>query len=123
MKIARWLSGHDRIKSVCYVGLNSHPGYEISLKQTSGFGGMITFRTDSEQTAIRILNHVAIIQYAESLGGAESLITYPMLQTHADLPKAEREARGIDNCLLRLSVGLECADDLIADLKQALEEN
>jgi cystathionine gamma-synthase len=121
MKIAEWLCTKDKIKSVYYVGLPSHPDYEISKKQTNGFGAMISFEVDNEITALKLLEHLTVIQYAESLGGVESLITYPMLQTHADVPKDEREAKGINERLLRLSVGLESADDLIADLKQALE--
>ncbi|MPN56926.1 Cystathionine gamma-synthase/O-acetylhomoserine (thiol)-lyase [bioreactor metagenome] len=80
---------------------------------------MISFEVDGAETAERILSKVALIQYAESLGGVESLITYPMLQTHADVPKEEREAKGINERLLRLAVGLEAAGDLIADLQQA----
>ncbi|MEA4893613.1 MAG: PLP-dependent aspartate aminotransferase family protein [Peptococcaceae bacterium] len=121
MKIAGWLCKQDKIKAVYYAGLPSHPGFQISQKQTTGFGAMISFETDSRETALRILERVSVIQYAESLGGAESLITYPMLQTHADVPKEEREAKGINERLLRLSVGLESADDLVADLKQAIE--
>jgi len=122
MKIARWLQGHEKVKAVHYVGLPSHPHYEVSKRQGTGFGSMISFETDSEETAVRVLSKVSLIQYAESLGGVETLITYPMLQTHADIPKEEREAKGINERLLRLSVGLECADDLIEDLRQALEE-
>ena len=122
MKIADWLCSHNKIKAVHYPGLRSHPGYSISKKQSSGFGAMISFETDSEKTAVQILERVEIIQYAESLGGVESLITYPMLQTHADIPQEEREAKGINERLLRLSVGLESADDLISDLKHALGE-
>jgi cystathionine gamma-synthase len=122
MKIAQWLSSHEKVKAVHYVGLPSHPDYEISKKQATGFGSMISFETDSEETAVRVLSKVSLIQYAESLGGVETLITYPMLQTHADIPKEEREAKGIHEKLLRLSVGLECAEDLIHDLKQAFEE-
>ncbi len=121
MKIAGWLCKQTQIKNLYYAGLPSHPGYNISRKQSTGFGAMISFETDSEQTAVQILERVEVIQYAESLGGVESLITYPMLQTHADVPKEEREAKGINERLLRLSVGLESADDIIADLKQALE--
>ena len=121
MEIARWLSEQDKIKSVYYAGLPNHPGILISKKQATGFGAMISFHTDSSQTARRILERVSVIQYAESLGGVESLITYPMLQTHADVPQEEREAKGINDRLLRLSVGLEASEDLIADLKQALE--
>jgi len=120
LKIAQWLQKQQQIKAVYYPGLPDHPGYEISKKQASGFGGMLSFETYSQETALRILERVELIQYAESLGGVESLITYPMLQTHSDIPQEKREARGIGNCLLRLSVGLEAADDLIADLSQAL---
>jgi len=81
---------------------------------------MLSFKVDSADTACRILERVRIIQYAESLGGVESLITYPMLQTHADIPEEKRKAKGIDDRLLRLSVGLESANDLINDLSQAL---
>jgi len=118
-KIVSWLLEQGTVKKVYYPGLKEHPDYEISLRQTSGFGGMISFSVQNEQTAIKILESVKVIKYAESLGGVESLMTYPMLQTHADLPESDRRARGIDECLLRLSVGLEAADDLIADLKQA----
>jgi len=120
-KIVSWLLEQSAVKKVYYPGLKEHPDYEISRRQTSGFGGMLSFSVRDEQTAKKILENVKVIKYAESLGGVESLITYPMLQTHADLPESDRNARGIDECLLRLSVGLEAADDLIADLKQALE--
>ena len=120
--LARWLLSQEKVKKVYYVGLPSHPDYEISKRQTTGFGAMISFEVDSGATAERILSRVSLIQYAESLGGAETLITYPMLQTHADVPKEEREAKGINERLLRLSVGLESAEDLINDLKQALTE-
>lgn len=123
MKIAGWLCTQPKIKNVYYAGLPSHPGYTVSIKQSSGFGAMISFETSDEATAVQLLERFKVIQYAESLGGAESLITYPMLQTHADIPKEEREAKGINERLLRLSVGLEYADDLIADLKQALEDS
>jgi len=118
-KIVNWLLEQSAVKKVYYPGLKEHPDYEISLRQTSGFGGMLSFSVQDGQTATKILENVKVIKYAESLGGVESLITYPMLQTHADLPESDRKARGIDECLLRLSVGLEAADDLIADLKQA----
>ena len=118
MKIAQWLCKHKKIKKVYYVGLPSHPQYGISKKQATGFGAMISFETDSEKTALDLLQRVKVIQYAESLGGVESLITYPMLQTHADIPKEVREAKGINERLLRLSVGLESSADLIADLEQ-----
>lgn len=123
MRIAAWLKEQKQVKEVYYVGLPEHPGYEVSKRQTRGFGSMISFRTDSEETARRILNHVQLITYAESLGGVESLITYPMLQTHADVPVEIRERLGITSVFLRLSVGIENCDDLIADLKQAMEGN
>ncbi len=121
MKIAQWLCGQPRVKKVYYPGLPDHPDCAVSARQASGFGGMLSFDVDAAETATRILERVRIIQYAESLGGVESLITYPMLQTHADVPQDVREAKGINNRLLRLSVGLENADDLVADLAQALE--
>ena len=116
LKVAKWLSGQSKVKAVYYIGLPDHPNYEISCRQASGFGGMISFTVDSEQTAVKMLESVKIIQFAESLGGTESLMTYPMLQTHAEIPESERVARGIDARLLRLSVGLEAAEDIIADL-------
>ncbi|WRS28582.1 PLP-dependent aspartate aminotransferase family protein [Oscillospiraceae bacterium MB08-C2-2] len=119
--VAQWLSEQKPIKKVFYTGLPEHPGYEISQKQASGFGAMLSFETDCRETAHHLLEKVALIQYAESLGGVESLITYPMLQTHADIPVEVREAKGIGDCLLRLSVGLEAPEDLIADLSQAMK--
>ncbi|MDF2473116.1 MAG: cystathionine gamma-synthase [Anaerocolumna sp.] len=121
MGIAQWLKSHSKVASVYYVGLPTHPGYELNKKQSSGYGSMISFHVDSKETAILLLEKVQLIQYAESLGGVESLITYPMLQTHADVPVEEREAKGINDCFLRLSVGIEYIDDLLMDLEQAFE--
>lgn len=120
IEVAKWLSNQSKIKKVYYVGLENHIGYEISKKQASGFGAMISFEVDSEATAIQILEKVNLISYAESLGGVETLITYPMLQTHADVPKEEREAKGINEKLLRISIGIENIKDIIDDLKQAM---
>jgi len=120
LKITNWLCKQNKIKSVYYVGLPSHPDYEISIRQARGFGAMISFEVDSEYTAKRLLERVQLVLYAESLGGVETLITYPILQTHADIPKEERDRKGINEKLLRLSVGLEYVDDIIADLDQAL---
>ena len=120
-QIAEWLKKQDKIKQVYYIGLPDHPGYEVNKSQTDGFGSMISFTTDTEETARRILERVNLIVFAESLGGVESLITYPMLQTHSDVPVEVREHLGITECFLRLSVGIEKAEDLIADLRQALE--
>lgn len=119
--IANWLLKQEKIVAVHYVGLKSHPDYEVSKRQADGFGAMISFEVDTEQTARLILEKVRLIIFAESLGGVETLITYPMLQTHADVPKEEREARGINERLLRISVGIENAQDIIDDLKQAME--
>ena len=119
--IARWLRGHPRVREVYYVGLPEHPGHAVNAAQARGFGSMISFHTDSRATALRLLEHVKLITFAESLGGTESLITYPMLQTHPDVPEALRLRLGITETLLRFSVGLEHVDDIIADLRQALE--
>lgn len=122
LEIAKWMKEQDKITDVYYVGLPEHPGYEINKKQSRGFGSMISFRTDTEQTAKKILEKIKLIEFAESLGGVESLITYPMLQTHGDVPVQERERLGITENFLRMSVGIENVNDLIADLKQALED-
>lgn len=121
LKIAKWLKKHGKINSVYYVGLKEHLNYTLSCQQASGFGGMISFEVDCAQTAKNLLERVKIIRYAESLGGVETLITYPILQTHADVPEDEREAKGINECLIRLSVGIEYVEDLIKDLSQALD--
>ncbi|MDR1573231.1 MAG: PLP-dependent aspartate aminotransferase family protein [Clostridiales Family XIII bacterium] len=119
-RIANWLRAHRKIRAVHYVGLADHPAIDISRKQASGFGAMISFETDSVETARGVLERVQTILYAESLGGAETLITYPLLQTHADVPEERRAAIGVTDRLLRLSVGIEHVDDLISDLEQAL---
>jgi cystathionine gamma-synthase len=120
-KIARWLLEHPRVTQVLYPGLPEHPGYDVMKKQTAGFGAMVSFKVESAEFAVGVLERVRLIQYAESLGGVESLITYPILQTHADLPEEVRRTKGIDDRLLRLSVGLESAQDLMDDLAYALE--
>ncbi|MCL1882451.1 MAG: PLP-dependent aspartate aminotransferase family protein [Defluviitaleaceae bacterium] len=121
-KIADWMQNCDNIKAVHYCGLPTHAGYEISRRQSDGFGGMISFEVEDAQTAKRILEKIKLISFAESLGGVESLMTYPYLQTHADVPEKHRIAKGINEKLLRLSVGLEDAGDLIADIVFALGE-
>lgn len=120
LALASWLLTEPKIKAVHYVGLPSHPDYHISKSQSSGFSSMIAFEVDTQETAKTLLTKVKMILYAESLGGVESLITYPMKQTHADVPKEERESRGITDTLLRMSVGLEDFMDIKNDLKQAL---
>lgn len=118
-KLAGFLEQQEHITRVIYPGLKNHPGHEIMKKQSRGFGAMLTFEVDSRELAVSILNHVKIIQFAESLGGTETLITYPVTQTHADIPKEDLEKNGINDRVLRLSVGLEGIDDLIGDLQQA----
>ena len=122
LEIAKWLKKCDKIKKVYYVGLPDHKSYEVTKKQTKGFGGMISIEVESSALAKKILKDVKVFQYAESLGGVDSLITYPMLQTHADVPVEEREKRGINDRFLRISVGIENVVDLIEDLKQAIYE-
>ena len=119
LKIAQWLKTQKCVKKVIYPGLAEHKGYEIMKKQARGFGSMITFDVESAEKAKSILNNVQLVLFAESLGGVESLITYPVTQTHADVPEEIRLKNGISDCTLRLSVGIENADDLIADLTQA----
>lgn len=119
-RVAQWLCEQKKVGHVYYAGLPDSPGYVISKRQATGFGAMISFETESEAAAQNLLGRVKLIRYAESLGGVESLITYPATQTHADLLPEEREARGITDRLLRLSVGLEAVDDIVTDLAQAL---
>jgi len=121
-KIAYWLRERPEVRKVYYIGFHDHPGYEVTKRQCTGFGGMISLEVDTPETAKKILREVRLFQYAESLGGVDSLITYPMLQTHADVPEAERLKRGINDRFLRISVGIENADDLIDDLRSALEK-
>ena len=120
MEIAAWLCTHPKIKNTHYTGLQGHSGYDVMKKQTTGFGAMVSFEVDTKETAQKVLLGVKIITFAESLGGVETLITYPMENTHGEVPEAERMARGINDRLLRLSVGIENAADLIGDLEQAL---
>ena len=118
--IANWLKAHPKIKSVNYPGLPSHPGHETMKKQSRGFGALMSFEADTEETARNIVEKTKIITYAESLGCINSLITLPILATHADVPEEERLTRGINGKLVRFSVGIENAQDLIADLEQAM---
>lgn len=119
-QVADWLKTHEKVEQVFYVGLPDHEGYEISRKQSSGFGGMISFAVQNGETAEKILERVKMIAFAESLGGVESLITYPMVQTHGSIPQEMRERLGVNEKLLRLSIGIEAAADIIEDLEQAM---
>lgn len=120
-KIARWLGNNKNVTKVYYVGLPDHEGYEISKSQASGFGAMISFYVKDKSIVEQVLERVRVIIFAESLGGVESLITYPMVQTHSAIPEEMRERIGVTDKLLRLSVGIEAAEDLICDLEQALK--
>lgn len=122
MKIAEWLKEQKLVTRVIYPGLPEHPGHKIMQKQARGFGAMITFQTVSREAALAVLRKVKLIQYAESLGGVETLITYPTTQTHADVPKELQEKNGITESTLRLSVGIEDAADLIAELQRVFAE-
>ena len=122
-KIARFLSDHPAIDRVYWPGFESHPNHEVAKRQMNGFGGMISFvqQNDSLKKATQTLEKLKLFTLAESLGGVESLVGHPASMTHASIPKAEREKSGVVDGLIRLSVGIEDNDDLIADLKQALE--
>lgn len=118
LKLAKYLSSNKHVTKVYYPGLEDHPGYEIMKKQARGFGAMLTFEVDSVEFAHSILNNVQLIYFAESLGGTETLITYPITQTHADVPKDVLAKNGITDRLLRLSVGLEGIGDLICEFNR-----
>lgn len=121
LTVAQWLKRHPKVKRVFYPGLEDHPGKDIQEAQASGHGGMLSFEVVEPDLVPQVLRRVKTIQFAESLGGVESLITFPMVQTHADVPLAVRERLGISDCLLRMSVGIEAVEDIIADLAQGLE--
>lgn len=118
IRIAEWLKTQSIVQKVYYPGLPEHPGYEIMKKQARGFGSMITFRVDSKEHALQILKQVRMIKFAESLGGVETLITYPTTQTHADVPEEVRLKNGITPCTLRLSTGIEDIEDLLGELSE-----
>jgi len=120
MKVANWLRTQKKVTKVFYVGFEDHPQYEISKKQTTGFGSMISFNVDSFETVQKVLANVDMVMFAESLGGTETLITYPRTQTHESIPEDIRQKLGINETFLRLSVGIEHVDDIIRDLDRAL---
>ena len=120
-KIAKWLASHHRVEKVYYPGLDEHPNHNLMKRDSRGFGAMIAFEVDNHALVEQVLLQTKLISFAESLGGVESLITFPEVQTHADIPPELRARLGINNVLLRLSVGIEDCDDLIEDLNQALE--
>lgn len=120
--VAEWLSKHPKVGKVYWPGLPSHPNHEVAKRQMRGFGGMMSFtiKGDRMEDAMRFLGSCKLFSLAESLGGVESLMGHPASMTHASIPKEEREKTGVTDSLIRLSVGVEDADDLIADLAQAL---
>ena len=121
MQIAAWLEAHDSVESVLYPGLESHPQHELARQQMPGFGGIVTFFIKGDlEDARRFLERCRVFSLAESLGGVESLVDHPAIMTHASVPSSERAKLGISDTLIRLSVGIEDVDDLIADLDQAL---
>lgn len=121
--IVKWLSEHNRVKNVIYPGLPSHKGYDIMKKQSRGFGSMVTFEVSSKEFALAILKNVELIKFAESLGGVETLITYPITQTHADVPPDELLRNGITDKILRISVGIESASDLINEFERVFKQS
>lgn len=120
IKIARWLNRCKAVNKVYYPGLETHEGYDTSIKQTTGFGAMISFEVNKKDNIGEILERLQVIYFAESLGGVESLITYPYTQTHASIPEDIRNRIGLNDKLLRLSVGIENVKDLIEDLDRSL---
>ncbi len=119
--LAEYLLHEPKVKKVYYPGIPGSRGYEICKAQASGFGSMLTFEVESRELALHILRSTKLIPFAESLGGTETLLTYPTTQTHADVPEEVRIKNGLTDRILRLSAGIEDKNDLIADLRQAIE--
>lgn len=122
IRIADWLSHQKIVSDVIYPGLSQHPGYEIMKKQARGFGAMLTFQLEKKEYALALLEKVRMIRFAESLGGVETLITYPVTQTHADVPAEILAKNGITESTLRLSVGIENIADLLGELEQVFAQ-
>lgn len=120
--VAAFLDEHPRIQKVYYPGLQSHPQFEVASRQQKGFGGMVAFETGSLENAKKVLENVKLCTLAESLGGVESLISHPASMTHASVPAEKRQQLGITDGLVRVSVGIEDVEDIIADLDQALQK-
>ena len=121
-KIANYLANHERVEKVYWPGFESHPNHEVAKKQMRGYGGMISFvlKGDDMDDAYRVMEKFEVFSLAESLGGVESLVGHPASMTHAAIPRAQRMEVGLSDSLIRLSVGIEDGDDLIADLEQAI---
>lgn len=124
LAVANFLMEHPKVQSVYYPGLAHHPNHEVAKSQMNGFGGMLSFRlkNDSKEATFKVLENFNVITLAESLGGVESLVNHPATMTHASIPQEEREKLGITDSLIRLSVGVEDIDDLIADISNALSK-
>ncbi len=120
-KMAEFIAGHPMVEQVYYPAMETHPGYAIQNKQSSGNTGIFSFKMKDSRYIEPVLRHIQLIAFAESLGGVESLMTYPAVQTHADIPVEIRQKVGVDDRLLRFSVGIEHIDDLIADISQAFD--
>ena len=121
--IAQWLRNHSKVDKVYWPGFTDHPGFAIAKKQMRDFGGMISFelKDDSIEETRRVLSSTKLFALAESLGGVESLINHPASMTHASIPREERMKNGLRDALIRLSVGIEDAEDLVADLDNAIK--
>ncbi|MEQ7178838.1 MULTISPECIES: cystathionine gamma-synthase [Enterococcus] len=122
LAVATFLENHPAVETVYYPGLTSHPNYQIAKTQMSGFSGMVSFDLKEDAKAVPFVESLKLFILAESLGGVESLVEVPSIMTHASIPKDKREKAGIKNGLIRLSVGIEHIDDLLADLTQALDK-
>jgi len=121
-ELATWLAGQARVRKIYYPGLPQHPQHELARKQASGFGGIVSIDLGGLEQARRFMEALRVFALAESLGGVESLVCHPATMTHASVPQADRERLGITAGLVRLSVGIEDAEDLRADLEQALAQ-
>jgi cystathionine beta-lyase/cystathionine gamma-synthase len=120
LEVARWLERHPKVSAVLHPGLESHPQHDLALRQMRGFGGTFSFRVAGGQDAVmRLLGGLRVFTLAESLGGVESLIEHPLTMTHASVPRERLDAMGITPDLVRVSVGIEDVQDLIADLETA----
>jgi cystathionine beta-lyase/cystathionine gamma-synthase len=123
LAVAQFLESHPKVAKVIYPGLPSHPGHDIAKRQMKAFSGMISFELKGDiSSGISLMNNVKLCSLAESLGAVETMITHPASMTHAEVPKEARLQRGLTDSLVRLSVGIEDVEDIIADLSQALEQ-
>ena len=121
LQVARWLESNGAVKRVWYPGLPSHPDHDLARRQMNGFGGMVTFSVGTRENAFRFWDRLKLVVRAASLGGPETLTSLPILFSHTGYSAEELRRAGVDEGMVRMSVGLEDPDDLIADLQQALE--